>query len=398
MRSTLTLALALCAISSCTDLVDDKGAEDGVPADLDKADSQRSPTDLGVIASGATVTGTLASSARYLAWELDVTGDADLSLDTSRAAHAASVDTVMYLYRQGPSGWGSYLARNDDAAGSVFSSIDRHVTAGRYRVLVKGYKTTTYGAFRLSYACSGAGCAPVAPSCAFGASLGELDPAAFTLGAPRRLTAASTVTSLEAAQLVRAMHASTHTDVTTVQEAFAAADQGEIDVQDLADLDAVRRFTVVTYGAGDNTYGAIFAADTADVATEIHDGDFYGCTARPAVCLFGRAAGDYAQDPALTVGTQATYSHATSVPVALQGEIVASLRAQRPQVGAMEDVWAWVDGGTVRRVDVTHTDGRAFTIVTYGLGGATYGAAFAKGSTTQVVSITAGATQDCSAY
>jgi hypothetical protein len=61
-------------------------------------------------------------------------------------------------------------------------------------------------------------------------------------------------------------------------------------------------------------------------------------------------------------------------------------------------VWPLVDGGTVKRVDVTHRDGRAFTIVTYGLGGATYGAAFAKGTTTRVVSITAGATADCTAY
>lgn len=385
------------ALGACSDLAD-KGAEDGVPADLDKADSQRTPTDLGAITPGQTVTASLASNARYLAWEFDVSGDATISLDTSRVPHAATVDTVLYLYKQGASGgWGSYVARNDDAAGSPFSSIDRDVVAGRYRALVKGYTTSTYGSFRLTYGCTGAGCT-AAPVCAFGATFGDLDPSQFTIDGPHALTAASLLSTLEQAQIVRAMHASTHTDVTTAAQAFAAADQGEIDEYTITDLAAVRRFTAFEYGAGDNPYGAIFTRGTTDVASEIHDGDLMSCTVVAETCVFGHAAGDYATNPALTAGTRATYSATTAVPVALQGEIVASLRVQRPQVAAIEDVWAQVDGGKVKRVDVTHTDGRAFTIVTYTLGGATYGAAFAKGTTTREVSILAGATQDCAAF
>jgi hypothetical protein len=397
-----TFALLVCALVGCADLADaGKGPEDDVPGDLDgKADSQRTPTDLGAIASGQTVTASLSSSARYLAWEFDVAGDADLSLDTSRPAHAATIDTVMYLYKQSASGtWGSYIARNDDAAGSVYSTIDKHVGAGRYRVLVKAYTTTTYGKLALSYTCSGAGCT-AAPSCAFGASFGEIDPAAFTVGAPVHLTAASipALGALAQQQIISAMHASTHTDVATIADAFAAADQGEIDQYAIDDLAAVRRFTAFEYGAGDNPYGRIFAFGSTAIASDIHDGDLLPCNVTPAVCVFGRAAGAYAANPALAIGTSINYASTSSVAVAVQGEIVASLRSQRPQVQAIEDVWAQVDGGKVRRVDVTHADGRAFTIVTYALGGQTYGAAFAKGTTTRVVSITNGATADCSAY
>ncbi|HTJ47462.1 MAG TPA: DVUA0089 family protein [Kofleriaceae bacterium] len=389
------LSIPIFVLAACAADLADKGPEDDVPGDLDKADSQRSPTDLGTIASGATVTGTLSSSARYLAWELDVPADADLSFDTSRAAHAASVDTVLYLYRATGSGWGSYIARNDDAGDSMFSSIDKHVAAGRYRVLVKGYKTTTYGSFQLTYAC--AGCT-VTPVCAFGDTFHDIDPAKFTITGPVVLHASSTISSLEGQQIVRALHASTHTDVTTPADAFAAADQGEIDEYQLVDVAAVRRFTAFEYGAGDNSYGAIFARATTDVATEIHDGDLYGCNVHPAVCVFGHAANDYVQNASLTIGTTINYSSASRVAAAVQPEIVAALRAQRPQVGAIEEVWALVDGGTVRRVDVTHADGRAYTIITYGLGGQTYGAAFVRGTNTRAVSILAGATQDCSAF
>jgi hypothetical protein len=395
-----TFVFALCAVAGCADLAD-KGPEDDVPVDLDgKADSLRAPTDLGPIAPGTTAVGTLSSTSRYLAWELDVSGDADLSLDTSRAPHASTIDTVMYLYQANASGgWGSYIARNDDAAGSVFSSIERHVGAGRYRVLVKAYHTTTYGKLQLGYACSGPGCT-AAPACAFGATWGELDPAKFTVGAPRALTAASisSLTALEQQQIISALHASSHTDVMTIADAFAAADLGEIDEYAIDDLDAVRRFTAFEYGAGDNPYGRIFAAGSTAIASDIHDSDLLPCNVTPAVCVFGRTAGAYASNPALAIGTSITYRSTSTVAAAVQPEIVAALRAQRPFVGAIEDVWAQVDGGTVRRVDVTHADGRAFTIVTFGLGGQTYGAAFAKGTTTRAVSIDGGATEDCLAY
>jgi hypothetical protein len=399
MRIRSNLFALLVVVGACADdTARDKGDESPLPSDADKADTQRKPTDLGAITSGKAVGAALSPTSRYLAWEFDVSAAADVSLDTSKAPAGASVDTVLYLYKQTAAGtWGSYIARNDDAAGSDFSSIDKHVTAGRYRVLVKGYSTTTYGGFLLSYACSGAGCA-AAPTCAFGDTFHDIDPARFVIDGPTHLTRTSALSSLEAAQIVRAMHASTHTDVTTAAEAFDAADQGQIDAYQITDTVGVRRFTAFEYGAGDNSYGAIFARGTTTVATEIHDGDLYGCKVTPQVCLFGRQGGDYAVNPALMVGTHTSYGAHSTVAKAVQAEIVASLRAQKPQVGAIEEVWAQIDGGSFRRVDVTHTDGRAFTILEYGLGGLSYGAAFAKGTTTRAVTIENGATVDCNAY
>ncbi len=277
IRSILFSFVAVAAVG-CADPIDPKGAEDDADLALDgKLDSQRKPTDHGAISSGSTVQESLVSSARYHAWEFDLVGPADISFDTSRAPNGAEVDTVMYLYKQQANGnWGSYVARNDDAGDSLFSSLDRNAGAGRYRVLVKGYKTSTYGAFQLSYTCSGAGCYAV---CGLGGSFYELrnDPR-FTVSPATVLTAASTLTALQQAQVVRAMQASTHTDVTTAAAAFAAADQGEINEYPIKEVATGRLYIAMEYGAGDNSYGAIFEAGTSTVATEIHDGDFYECT------------------------------------------------------------------------------------------------------------------------
>lgn len=277
IRSILFSFVTLAAVG-CADPIDTKGAEDDANLAQDgKLDSQRKPTDHGAINSGNTVQDALVSGARYHAWEFDLTGPADISLDTSKAPNGPEVDTVMYLYKQQANGnWGSYVARNDDAGSSVFSSLDRNAGAGHYRVLVKGYKTTTYGAFQLTYSCSGAGCVAV---CALGDSFYGLrnDPR-FTVSPAKVLTAASTLSALQKAQVIRAMHASTHTDVTTAAEAFAAADQGEINEYPIKNVATGAQYTAMEYGAGDNSYGAIFVAGTSTVATEIHDGDFYECT------------------------------------------------------------------------------------------------------------------------
>jgi hypothetical protein len=277
IRSILFSFVAV-AVVGCTDPVDTKGTEDDANPALDgKLDSQRKPTDHGNITSGVAVQDSLVQSAKYHAWEFDLTGPADISFDTSKVANGKDVDTVMYLYKQAASGsWGAYLARNDDAGASVFSSLDRNAGAGHYRVLIKGFKTTTYGDFQLSYACSGAGCPVV---CGLGGTFYDLrnDPR-FAFAPAKVLTAASTISALQGKQVIRAMHASTHTDVTTAAEAFASADQGEINEYAIESNVTGKTYTAMEYGAGDNSYGAIFAAGSTTVVAEIHDGDFYDCT------------------------------------------------------------------------------------------------------------------------
>jgi hypothetical protein len=154
----MRLAYVLLMVAACVD--SSKGPEEALPED-GQADSARSPTDHGSIALGTTETSDLTTDARYHQWTFVLGGSAEIHAYTSRTPHDASVDTVLYLYKQSSTGsWGSYIARNDDDGTSLWSSIDKELGIGEYRVLVKGYSTSTLGSFDVTVDCTGAGCTP----------------------------------------------------------------------------------------------------------------------------------------------------------------------------------------------------------------------------------------------
>lgn len=88
------------------------------------------------------------------------------------------------------------------------------------------------------------------------------------------LTPASipSLSALDRAQIIRAVHESTHTDVTTIEEAFDAVDEGLINRFVLRDSYTNQFYVEVEYGAGENSYGAYLYWGTAEVAAAIHDG------------------------------------------------------------------------------------------------------------------------------
>jgi hypothetical protein len=91
------------------------------------------------------------------------------------------------------------------------------------------------------------------------------------------LRSVDAIGALEAQQLVIAVQQSSHTDVTTAREALAAVDQNEVRRMRLRHTPTGREYDVFEYGAGDNSYGAIFRADTTFKASSIHDGDLLEC-------------------------------------------------------------------------------------------------------------------------
>jgi hypothetical protein len=66
------------------------------------------------------------------------------------------------------------------------------------------------------------------------------------------------LSALQRAQIIAAVHESVHTDVTTVDEAFAVIDDHEINLIALHDTRTNRFYLEVEFGAGGNSYGAIF--------------------------------------------------------------------------------------------------------------------------------------------
>lgn len=80
------------------------------------------------------------------------------------------------------------------------------------------------------------------------------------------------LSALERAQIVAAVQESTHTDVTTAEEAFDRVDEDEINRIVLRHEGTNQFYVEVEYGAGGNSYGAIFYWGTAHKAAAIHDG------------------------------------------------------------------------------------------------------------------------------
>lgn len=150
-------AWAACALVACTNMGPvGKGAEDAIPQG-GKFDGFFSPTLHGRLAFGLDSQATLSRDARFHAWDIVLAGEATVEL--SIHSNEASLDTVMYLYKKQADGdYGSYLEKNDDADGTVFSALRETLAAGEYRVLVKGYKQYTYGSFALTASCTGSGC------------------------------------------------------------------------------------------------------------------------------------------------------------------------------------------------------------------------------------------------
>ena len=63
-----------------------------------------------------------------------------------------------------------------------------------------------------------------------------------------------------------------------VAQALARVDQQEVRVITFHELTSGLPFAVYEYGVGDNSYGAYFARDNAEVVASIHDGDILNCS------------------------------------------------------------------------------------------------------------------------
>jgi hypothetical protein len=121
---------------------------------------------------------------------------------------------------------------------------------------------------------------PPAEACLFGDTFRTLrDSAAFALVLREVIDAnsASALPEEQAAQLLSAVRVA-YEDAADLPAALASVDQGEVNRLVLAELAGPRSFVVYEYGAGDNSYGAVFEGDSAVRAAEIHDGDLLACT------------------------------------------------------------------------------------------------------------------------
>ncbi len=378
------LSLAACA-------TDTKGPEENVPADDGKEDSFTKPTDHGAIAFAMPAQATLAGSAGYHTWTFSLSGTAQIHAFTTRIAHKATLDTVLYLYKKTPTGtWGSYLARNDDTGSSVLSSVAKSLGAGDYRVLVKGHDAGVKGPFGVEVDCSGAGCTPTPPAgCVFGTFADD-----FYNGVDMNLlhnkqsfTAPAMVTDpVIAADIIAATHEAGYADVVTLADAFAAVDQSQIDVDHVYDLLGARAFIAIEFGSGDNPYGAIFADRTGVEVAGLHDSDITSCTVTKQTCQLHQNYGDLRGDASWVQVSTRTVTLASQVTGTQATDALAAIRVAYADAANLSAGLADIDQGHLE-VRVLAQGTTQVEVYDYGAGDNTYGAIYVAGTTTLAAEI-----------
>jgi hypothetical protein len=155
----MILVLFICSglIINCSDSESKKGTESEMPID-GSADTWRNPTNNGTLVFGTVYEAEFTADTLYHAWNFTLSDIAEVSVWLNTPT--AHFDTVMYLYQWNAdeNSWGSYIARNDDHEGNLWSRLDENLGAGEYRVMVKGYKEILRGSFEIEASCQGAGC------------------------------------------------------------------------------------------------------------------------------------------------------------------------------------------------------------------------------------------------
>lgn len=155
--------IATFALLSATSVV---ACGDSIGSDSDFVrDSWSKPTDHGVFEFGAQNPGEFTSEKRFHSWTFELTGDADIAVETKLGTQ--NLDSVLYLYKKQSDGrWGSYIAKNDDADDlGLGSRVKKSLGAGEYQIKVKASKSLMTGSFSVGGACSGDGCPTVENSC-----------------------------------------------------------------------------------------------------------------------------------------------------------------------------------------------------------------------------------------
>jgi hypothetical protein len=362
--------------------VADRGPESELPDD-GKADSQRKPTDHGGIPFGTSAYSALTADARYHAWTFELSGDAHVDLTTSYAVLGQRrTDTVLYLYKEGPTGWGSYIARNDNYGSTTYSQLKKDLGAGRYRALVKGYSETTYGKFKLTAMCNGAGC--VDTSCAFGEVYHDIfENPTMSIINQNKITPATlnTLNPVDLQHVVDAVKQSAWNDVTTPEEAISHVDQMEINVTWFWEPEAQRSFVAFEYGAGDNSYGAIFGRTDDAMAARIHDGDLELCTVHNETCLLSDDWSALKTDPAFTKTSSRVITNASQLTgIEAQQALATFQRTYDGQVQTVADGLAWADNQELNVVTFTHNaTGTQVVVFEHGAGDTSVGVIFFAG-------------------
>ena len=103
--------------------------------------------------------------ATYIYVSFELSGAADITIETGPDGADKSLDTVLYLYKPTADKFGAYLAKNDDGGDGKYSKLASHLAAGAYRAVLKLKNPKGTPNVTVTGTCSGAGCTPPLHGC-----------------------------------------------------------------------------------------------------------------------------------------------------------------------------------------------------------------------------------------
>ncbi|MGC4119504.1 MAG: hypothetical protein QM765_34030 [Myxococcales bacterium] len=164
-------------------------------------------------------------------------------------------------------------------------------------------------------------------------------------------------------------------DSTNLQEVFDQVDESEVVVRRIIEPNTGRTLLAVDYGAGDNTYGAIFDPDTAQMLVKIQDGDLYVTNA--ATIVEGETYNDLRERAATSEPKKRYTSPAEVTDPRLAQMMIKAACVSSYQSTTLQEVFDQVDQSevVVRQLTDPRTH-RQLLGIDYGAGDNTYGAVF----------------------
>lgn len=168
----------------------------------------------------------------------------------------------------------------------------------------------------------------------------------------------------------------------TVEDVFRQVDLGEVVVRTVRDLRTGSPLVTVDYGAGDNTFGAMFDESTGHMVASVQDGDL----SKPSLLREGEMLHEFMER--MEVLLEHRYTSTAGISPELARMIMTAAGTAPYQSRTLEDVFNQVDEGEVlvRRVVDPNTN-TALTVVDYGAGDNTFGAMFDTVSGKRLVDI-----------
>jgi hypothetical protein len=145
---------------------------------------------------------------------------------------------------------------------------------------------------------------------------------------------------------------------------------------------ARRMFQAFEYGAGDNSYGAIFERWSTRMVTNIHDGDLENCSTEAETCLLPADWLELRNDPAFTKTPTQIVTQPSQLDALGTQQALEVFSHSFDDVTSVADGLSRVDGNRLNVVEMTHTaTGTKLTVVEYGAGDTSVGGVFFQGST-----------------